>query len=173
MEHENNLKKYHSTLSYNAQRRAPEHDAATNTWVVDRIEKNRTGSDGQPEYYVKYMGYDSEHNCWLKADDFDDPDLIKQYWAHKSGRRQSRRRRTDVGLDRRVTTTKREGTPRKIRQKKVTSGGRLRTENPRKSMEARPPSSDAAGMAGIEQEPGSPQRTVRGRQIKPPTKLSL
>ena len=174
MEHENNLKRYHSMLSYNAKRRAPEHDPTTDTWVVDKIEQDRTGSDGQPEYYVKYMGLDSGNNRWLKAGDFDTPDLVKQYWAHKSGRRQSRRRRTEVGIDRRVIRTG-EGTPRNIRfkkSKKVTSGGRLRTANPRQT-EAEPASSDAAGIQRIEQDPGSPQRTVRGRQIKRPSKFKL
>ncbi|KAJ7708911.1 hypothetical protein B0H17DRAFT_1155966 [Mycena rosella] len=39
-----------------------------------QFEKNKIG------YYVKWKGYDDEHNSWVMEDDANAPELIKAYW---------------------------------------------------------------------------------------------
>jgi transposase InsO family protein len=55
-------------------------------FIVDHIMDHKMTPAGY-EYFVRWMSYGSDEDCWVKAADFDDQNIIKQYWSqHRRAR---------------------------------------------------------------------------------------
>jgi hypothetical protein len=47
---------------------------------VENILDHKKSKDGVVSYLVKWEGYGDKHNSWVKSSNFDDLDIIKEYW---------------------------------------------------------------------------------------------
>lgn len=63
----------------------PEDTVEETSYVVEKILDDKQES-GKRWYYVKWQGYDAEDNSWVNEDDFNDVDIIRQYWKAKRKR---------------------------------------------------------------------------------------
>jgi hypothetical protein len=61
-------------------------------YEVEDILKHR-GPPSQREYFVKWKNYPSSDNSWVKADDFDAPHIVQEYWKQKNPHELNERRR--------------------------------------------------------------------------------
>ena len=58
----------------------PEEIIQATSYVVEAILSHR-GSPGAYEYLVKWLNYDNSANEWIPFEQFNDTEIIRQYWA--------------------------------------------------------------------------------------------
>jgi hypothetical protein len=69
----------------------PEEIISNSSYIVEKILDHR-GSPGHYEYLVKWANYSDEYNQWLSFEQFNDMEIIRQYWILKNS--DSKRRKT-------------------------------------------------------------------------------
>ena len=71
-------------------------DAEGTSYEVKAILNHRKDADGH-SYKVRWKGYDASYDLWVKESDFDDTQVIRDYWAHLKHQSRSVNRKEEKG----------------------------------------------------------------------------